>query len=54
MFVVHNWDDERAIKILKNCYQAMAEDGKLLLIEMIMPKGNEPLWARWLILNRCS
>jgi len=42
MFVVHNWDDDRAIKILKNCHQAMAEDGKVLLIEMIMPKGNEP------------
>lgn len=42
MFVVHNWDDQRAIKILKNCHAAMAEDGKLLLVEMIMPKGNEP------------
>lgn len=42
MFVVHNWDDERAIKILKNCHEAMAEDGKLLLVEMIMPKGNDP------------
>ena len=42
MFVVHNWDDERAIKILKNCHQAMAEDGRLLLVEMIMPKGNDP------------
>lgn len=42
MFVVHNWDDERAVKILKNCHAAMAEDGKLLLVEMIMPKGNEP------------
>lgn len=42
MFVVHNWDDERAIKILKNCHQVMAEEDKLLLVEMIMPKGNDP------------
>lgn len=42
MFVIHNWDDQRAIKILQNCYQAMAENSKLLLIEMIMPAGNEP------------
>ena len=41
-FVVHNWDDERAIKILKNCHGAMAENGKLLLVEMIMPLGNDP------------
>ena len=42
MFVVHNWDDEGAVKLLKNCHQAMAENGKLTIIEMIMPKGNEP------------
>lgn len=42
MFVIHNWDDERAVKILKNCHQAMAEDGRVLLIEMIMPSGNDP------------
>lgn len=42
MFVVHNWDDQRAIKILKNCHAAMADNGRLLLVEMIMPKGNEP------------
>ena len=42
MFVVHNWDDERAIKILKNCHTAMAENGRLVIVEMIMPKGNEP------------
>lgn len=42
MFVVHNWDRERAVKILQNCHQVMAEDGKLLVVEMIMPKGNDP------------
>lgn len=42
MFVIHNWDDERAIKILQNCRQAMTETGKLLIVEMIMPQGNDP------------
>jgi hypothetical protein len=42
MFVIHNWDDERAIKILQNCRQAMTAKGKLLLVEMIMPEGNAP------------
>jgi len=42
MFVIHNWDDERAIKILQNCQAAMAENGKILIVEMIMPPGNEP------------
>jgi hypothetical protein len=40
--VVHNWDDEGALKILKNCRQAMNPDAKLLLVEAIMPTGNEP------------
>ena len=42
MFVIHNWDDEQAIKILQNCREAMTDTGKLLLVEMIMPEGNEP------------
>jgi hypothetical protein len=42
MFVIHNWDDQQAIKILQNCRQGMTATGKLLLVEMIMPEGNEP------------
>jgi hypothetical protein len=42
MFVVHNWDDDRAAQLLKNCREAMTANGKLLIIEMIMPLGNEP------------
>lgn len=36
MEIVHNWDDERAIAILKRCHQAMKEQGKLLVIERVM------------------
>lgn len=42
MFVVHNWDDDRAVQLLKNCREAMTANGKLLIVEMIMPPGNEP------------
>ncbi|MBE9043761.1 methyltransferase [Pleurocapsales cyanobacterium LEGE 10410] len=42
MFTIHNWDDERAIKILQNCRQGITDTGKLLLVEMILPEGNEP------------
>jgi hypothetical protein len=34
--IIHNWNDEYAIKILKNCYQAMPIDGKLLVIDPII------------------
>jgi hypothetical protein len=41
-WVIHDWDDDQAITILKNCRQAMADDARLLLIEQIIPPGNDP------------
>jgi SAM-dependent methyltransferase len=35
--VIHDWDDARSIKILQNCHHAMAPDGKLLLVELVLP-----------------
>jgi hypothetical protein len=35
--IIHNWDDERSVTILRNCREAIAGDGKLLLIERVMP-----------------
>lgn len=44
--IIHDWDDARALSILKNCHRAMPETGKLLLVEMVVPKGNEPHFAK--------
>lgn len=41
-WIIHNWNDEKAATILRNCHQAMPDDGKLLLFEGILPVGNEP------------
>ena len=35
--VIHDWDDDRGIAILKNCHGAMTKQSKLLLIERVMP-----------------
>jgi SAM-dependent methyltransferase len=40
--VIHNWDDERSCLILRNCRRAISSNGKLLLIERIMPARFEP------------
>jgi SAM-dependent methyltransferase len=40
--VIHDWDDDRAAKILENCRRAMLPEGKVLIAETIMPAGNEP------------
>ena len=40
--VIHDWDDAQAVAILAKCHQAMAQQGKLLVIESIIPPGNTP------------
>ncbi len=40
--IIHDWDDESSIKILQNIRSAMNDDGKVLIIEMVVPEGNEP------------
>ena len=39
-FIVHDWDDERALSILTNCRIAMAPGGRVLIVEMVVPAGN--------------
>ncbi len=47
--IIHDWDDERAITILKNCSSAMRDpDGKVILLEMPVGPANEPGFAKWL------
>jgi hypothetical protein len=40
--IVHDWDDDQVITILKNCRRAMAENGRVLIIEVVIPGGNAP------------
>ena len=44
--VIHNWNDEQAISILKNCQGSMNKESRLLIIERIIPPGNEPSPAK--------
>ena len=37
-----SWGDDHAVILLRNCRKAIAENGKVLLIEWVMPAGNEP------------
>ena len=36
--VIHDWNDERAVTLLKNCHRAMGEHGKLLIVEGVYPR----------------
>ncbi|XP_004308310.1 PREDICTED: (S)-scoulerine 9-O-methyltransferase-like [Fragaria vesca subsp. vesca] len=33
IWVLHNWDDEHCKKILKNCWEAIPDDGKVIVVE---------------------
>lgn len=39
--IIHDWDDERCVVLLKNCRSAMRDSGarKLLIVEMILPSS---------------
>ncbi len=40
--IVHDWNDEDALKILRNCRRAIRPNGRLLLIEWVLKGSNEP------------
>ena len=49
--IIHDWDDEKAKTILRNIRKAISPTGRLLLIETVIPTGNEPGFAKLLDLN---
>ena len=43
--VIHDWDDDRCVTILSNCRQAMKADGKVLIVEPVVPGTVKPSFA---------
>jgi SAM-dependent methyltransferase len=45
--ILHDWDDESASVILRNCRRAIRDDGVLLIVEMSASEGRPPAndWA---------
>lgn len=39
--IIHDWDDESSVRILANCREAMTRDGRVLLIEAVLPEGRQ-------------
>ena len=40
--IIHDWDDERALKILANIKKAMKPGGRIILLESVLASSNEP------------
>jgi hypothetical protein len=52
--VVHDWRDEDTVTILRNCRNAVNPGGKILVVEMVVPSGNDPSFVKWLDLMMIS
>jgi O-methyltransferase/methyltransferase family protein len=46
--IIHDWDDDQATAILRNVHRAMPNHARLLLVESVIPPGNDPDWAKFL------
>ena len=49
--ILHDWDDDRAVQILRNCYSAMGRGGKVLIVDPVIPSGNAAHFGKLLDLE---
>lgn len=46
--IIHDWEDDRAVTILRNCREAMSSRGRVIVVESVIPEGNTPCFGKWL------
>jgi hypothetical protein len=44
--IIHDWNDEQSVTILKNVRRAIPASGRLLIVETVVPPGNERSMAK--------
>ena len=49
--IIHDWSDTECTTILRNCHRALNPNGKLLLVEMVIPADNSASLAQAMDLN---
>ena len=49
--IIHDWDDERALTILKNIREAMKPGARVLVVEAVVPEGDAPHYSKILDLE---
>ena len=50
-YVLHDWDDEKCLRILGHCRDAMTAEGRVLVVDHVIPPGNGASWAKLLDIN---
>ena len=49
--IIHDWDDDRASMILRNIHRALGKEGRLLVVEGVIPPGNDASFGKLLDLT---
>jgi hypothetical protein len=49
--VLHDWDDAKAIAILRRCRQGLRPNGRVVVVEMLLPDDNTPSMAQMMDMN---
>ena len=50
-WIIHDWDDDKAIAILRNVRSRMRANGKLILVDSVVPETDEPHFSKFIDLN---
>nr|BDC79578.1 hypothetical plant O-methyltransferase [Thujopsis dolabrata var. hondae] len=52
-WILHDWDDEQCLKILKNCHEAIPEDGKVLIVDAVIDEEEGTKRRAGLLFDMC-
>ena len=50
-WIIHDWNDDQAITILRNCRNQMKPGSKLIIFDSVVPETNEPDFSKFFDLN---
>ena len=50
-WIIHDWNDEKAITILRNCRNQMSQNAKLIVVDCVVPETDEPDFSKFIDLN---
>jgi hypothetical protein len=50
-WIIHDWDDERAIRILRNCRSQMQQNGRVIIVDSVVPENDEPDFSKFFDLD---
>jgi len=49
--IIHDWDDEQSVRILSNCAHSLRRNGRVILIEYVLPEDGRFSYAPLMDLN---